>query len=67
MILTVIPRVSEKTCPSLTLSTTNPTRIGLRSNLGLRFERPVTNQPAWFGHCVVDRFKICVNECEILD
>ena len=34
----------EKTCPSATLSTTNPTRTNRGSNLGLRGERPGTNR-----------------------
>lgn len=67
MTLTGKPRISEKTCPSPTLSTTNPTRTGLSSNPVLRCERPVTNQPACLGRCVVDRIIIDVNECEILD
>jgi hypothetical protein len=33
-----------KTCPSATLSTTNPTRTDPGSNLGLRGERPATNR-----------------------
>jgi hypothetical protein len=32
------------TCPSATLSTTNPTRTDPGSNLGLRDERPATNR-----------------------
>jgi hypothetical protein len=34
----------EKTCPSSSLSTTNPTWIDPGSNLGLRGERPATNR-----------------------
>jgi hypothetical protein len=34
----------EKTCPSATLSTTNPTWTDLRSNPGLRGEKPATNR-----------------------
>jgi hypothetical protein len=33
----------RKTCPSATLSTTNPTWIDLGANPGLRGERPATN------------------------
>jgi hypothetical protein len=33
-----------KTCPSVTLSTTNPTRTDSGSNPGLRGERPATNR-----------------------
>jgi hypothetical protein len=36
-------RTRSKTCPSATLSTTNPTRIDLGANPGLRCERPATN------------------------
>jgi hypothetical protein len=36
-------RTRRKTCPSATLSTTNPTWIDLGANPGLRGERPVTN------------------------
>jgi hypothetical protein len=36
-------RARRKTCPSATLSTTNPTRIDLGANPGLRGERPATN------------------------
>jgi hypothetical protein len=38
-----IPKNSEKTYPSATLSTTNPTLIDPGMYLGLRGERPVTN------------------------
>lgn len=31
------------TCPNASLSITNPTRIGLELNPGLRFERPANN------------------------
>jgi hypothetical protein len=34
----------EKTCPSATLSTTNPTRPDPGSNPGLRGEKPATNR-----------------------
>jgi hypothetical protein len=34
----------EKTCPSATLSTTNPTWTDPGSNSGLRSERPGTNR-----------------------
>jgi hypothetical protein len=37
------PKNSEKTCPSATLSTTNPTWIDPVANPGLRGERPATN------------------------
>jgi hypothetical protein len=37
-------RTRRKTCPSATLSTTNPTRIDQGTNPGLRGERPVTNR-----------------------
>jgi hypothetical protein len=36
-------RTLRKTCPSATLSTTNPTQIVPGSNPGLRGERPATN------------------------
>jgi hypothetical protein len=36
-------RTLRKTCPSATLSTTNPTWIDLGANPGLRGERPATN------------------------
>jgi hypothetical protein len=35
-----------KTCPSATLTTTNPTWIDPGSNPGLRGERPATNRPS---------------------
>jgi hypothetical protein len=35
--------LEEKTCPSATLSTTNPTWNGPAPNSGLRSNRPVTN------------------------
>jgi hypothetical protein len=38
-----IPKNSEKTYPSATLSTTNPTLIDQGMYLGLRGERPATN------------------------
>jgi hypothetical protein len=37
------PMYSEKTCPTATLSTTNVTWTNLKSNLGLRGEKSVTN------------------------
>jgi hypothetical protein len=40
----------RKTCPSATLSTTNPTRIDPGANPGLRGERPATNDLS-HGHC----------------
>jgi hypothetical protein len=36
-------RVRRKTCPCVTLSTTNPTWTEPVTNPGLRFERPATN------------------------
>jgi hypothetical protein len=39
-------RTRRKTCPSATLSNTNPTRTGLRANAGLRCEMPATNRTA---------------------
>jgi hypothetical protein len=39
-----IPKYSEKTCASVTLSTTNPTWPGLGSNTGLRSGKPATNR-----------------------
>jgi hypothetical protein len=36
-------RTRRKTCPSATLSTTNPTWIDPGANPGLRGERPATN------------------------
>jgi hypothetical protein len=36
-------RTRRKTLPSATLSTTNPTRIDPGANMGLRGERPATN------------------------
>jgi hypothetical protein len=38
------PKYSGKTCPSVTLSTTNPTWTDPGSNPGLRGERPATNR-----------------------
>jgi hypothetical protein len=38
------PKYSEKTCPSTTLSTTNPTWLDPDSNLGLRDAKPATNR-----------------------
>jgi hypothetical protein len=37
-------RTRRKTCPSVTLSTTNPTWTDPGSNPGLRGERPATNR-----------------------
>jgi hypothetical protein len=39
-------RTRRKTCPSATLSTTNPTWIDPGANPGLRGERPAPNYPA---------------------
>jgi hypothetical protein len=36
--------LGEKTCPSATLSTTNPTRIDPGANPGLHGDRPATNR-----------------------
>jgi hypothetical protein len=38
------PQYSEKTCPSATFSTTNPTRLDPGSNLGRRGGMPATNR-----------------------
>jgi hypothetical protein len=38
------PKYSEKTCPSATLSTTNPTSPDVGSNLGCRGGKPATNR-----------------------
>jgi hypothetical protein len=38
------PKYSEKTCPTATLSTTNPTRPDLGSNPGRRGGKPATNR-----------------------
>jgi hypothetical protein len=40
--------LGEKTCPSATLSTTNPTWIDPGANPGLRGERPATARPIQF-------------------
>jgi hypothetical protein len=37
------PKYSEKTCPSATMSTTNPTWLYLGSNTGCHGGKPVTN------------------------
>jgi hypothetical protein len=37
-------KTRRKTCPSATLSTTNPTWIDPGENPGLRVERPATNR-----------------------
>jgi hypothetical protein len=47
------PKYSEKTCPSATLSTTNPTRHDLGSNPGRRYGKPAINRLSYdtaFGH-----------------
>jgi hypothetical protein len=49
-------RTRRKTCPSATLSTTNPTWIDPGSNPGLRGERPVTNDLS-HGTAVQDYYK----------
>jgi hypothetical protein len=38
------PKYSEKTCPSATLSTTNPTRLDPGLNPGRRGGKPATNR-----------------------
>jgi hypothetical protein len=38
------PKYSEKTCPSVTLSTTNPTWLDPGLNLGRRVGKPATNR-----------------------
>jgi hypothetical protein len=43
-------RTQRKSCPSATLSTTNPTWIDPGANPGLRDERPATNDLS-HGHC----------------
>jgi hypothetical protein len=50
-------RTQRNTCPSATLSTTNPTWTVLGMNLGLCHEKPVTNRVSygtarllWFNH-----------------
>jgi hypothetical protein len=51
-------RTRRKTCPSATLSTTNPTWIDPGANVGLRGERPATNR---LSHGTT---KYRVNDCE---
>jgi len=42
MILTEEEGIRRNTCPRTTLSTTNPTHIGMGSKTDLRTEKPVT-------------------------
>jgi hypothetical protein len=56
----VKPTTRRKTCPSATLSTTNPTWTDLGSNPSLRSERPATNRLSlgtancWLGICILN-------------
>jgi len=56
-------RTRRKTCPSATLSTTNPTWIDLGANPGLRGERPATNH---LRHGTAPRYFILLEERRIL-
>jgi hypothetical protein len=47
------PKYSEKTCPSATLSTTNPTRPDQGSNTGRRGGKPATNRLSYGAANVV--------------
>jgi hypothetical protein len=61
----------NKTCPSATLPTTNPTYNCLGLNLGLHGHRPTTNLPSpggtrqklWRGHLVTKRPKVWLAVC----
>jgi hypothetical protein len=53
-------RTRRKTCPSATLSATNPTWIDPGVNPGLRGERPATND---LNHGTVVRMIIFFHEC----
>jgi hypothetical protein len=46
------PKYSEKTCPSASLSTTNPTRIDQGSNPGSRGGKPATNRLSYGTACI---------------
>jgi hypothetical protein len=49
------PKYSEKTCPSITFSTTNPTRSDLGSNVGRCSGKPATNHLSYgtnLQHCL---------------
>jgi hypothetical protein len=52
-------RTRRKTCPSATLSTTNPTWIGPGAKPGLRGERPATNHPSHGDYYVRKIFRTC--------
>jgi hypothetical protein len=56
-------RTRRKTCPSATLSTTNPTWIDSGANPGLRGERPTTNDLS-FGTPRYAYYKIIIGEPE---
>jgi hypothetical protein len=53
------PKNLEKTCPSATVSTTNPTWADLDVNTGLHGEMPATNHQSHFMAQTV--FRICLN------
>jgi hypothetical protein len=52
------PKYSEKTCPSVTFSTTNPTWLDPGSNPGRRGGKPATNRLSYGA--------VCVNRCSII-
>jgi hypothetical protein len=56
------PKYSEKTCPSSTLSTTNPTWPDLGSNRGRRGGKPVTNR---LSYGTVIAFSVYLHNCLI--
>jgi hypothetical protein len=53
-------RTRRETCPSATLSTTNPTWIDQGANPGLRGERPATNDLSHVTalRCILSRAKV---------
>jgi hypothetical protein len=65
-------RTRRKTCPSDTLSTTNPTRIDPGANPGLRGERPATNDlshdtsDCHYSACYQLSFPLITDRCPLV-
>jgi hypothetical protein len=62
-------RTRRKTCPSATLSTTNPTWFDPAANPGLRGERPATNRLSHGTICAYSCYsrRAASGECEPVD
>jgi hypothetical protein len=59
------PKYSEKTCPSVIFSTTNPTKPDSRSNPGRRVGKKTTNLLS-YGTALYQLYSVCIDELSLL-